>query len=100
MEVKDYSDTSTKVQVVDANGDISVKTIGELKDTDTIMDDIYVANQLVDAGYKKLEIVSQPSFSFSLESANFLFIEKFKPFIDQLLSLEKEKGSLFGAIIM
>lgn len=99
MEVKDYSDTSTKVQVVDANGDISVKTIGELKDTDTIMDDIYVANQLVDAGYKKLEIVSQPSFSFSLESANFLFIEKFKPFIDQLLSLEKEKGSLFGAII-
>lgn len=99
MEVKDYSDTSTKVQVVDADGNISVKTIGELEETDTIMDDIYVAEQLVDAGYEKLKTVSQPSFSFSLESANFLFIEKFQPFIDQLLSLEKNKGSLFGAVI-
>ena len=99
MEVKDYSDTSTKVQVIDADGNISIKTIGELKETDTIMDDIYVAEQLVDAGYEKLKTVSQPSFSFSLESANFLFIEKFKPFIDQLLSLEKNKGSLFGAVI-
>lgn len=99
MKIKDYSDTSTKVQVIDADGNISIKTIGELKETDTIMDDIYVAEQLVDAGYEKFETVSQPSFSFSLESANFLFIEKFQPFIDQLLSLEKNKGSLFGAVI-
>lgn len=99
MKVKDYSDTTTKVQVVDTNGDISVKTIGELKNTDTIMDDIYVIRQLTDSGYKKLETVSQPSFSFSLESANFLFIEKFQPFIDQLLSIEKNKGSLFGAVV-
>ena len=89
MEVKDYSDTSTKVQVIDADGNISIKTIGELKKTDTIMDDIYVAEQLVDAGYEKFKTVSEPSFSFSLESANFLFIEKFKPFIDQLLSLAR-----------
>ena len=99
MQTKDYSDNSTKVEVIQANGDMVVKTIGELKQDDTIMDDIYVAGQLVDAGYEKLKVVSQPSFSFEAESANFLFIEKFKPFIDQLISIEKDKGSLFGSIL-
>lgn len=99
METKDYSSSETKVQVIDSNGDISVKTVGELTQNDTIMDDIYVAGQLVDAGYEKLKVVSQPSFSFELESANFFFIEKFKPFIDQLIQIEKDSGSLFGCII-
>lgn len=99
MQTKDYSNTSTKVEVVQANGDMVIKTIEELSQDDVIMDDIYVANQLVDAGYEKLKVVSQPSFSFELDSANFLFIEKFKPFIDQLLSIEKNKGSLFGSIL-
>lgn len=99
METKDYSNSTTKVQVVDSQGNISVKSVGELTQTDTIMDDIYVAGQLVDAGYEKLKVVSQPSFSFELESANFLFIEKFKPYIDQLTQIEKDRGSLFGAII-
>lgn len=99
METKDYSSSETKVQVIDSKGDITVKTVGELTQSDTIMDDIYVAGQLVDAGYEKLEVVSQPSFSFELESANFLFIEKFKPFIDQLIKIEKDKGSLFGCIL-
>lgn len=99
METKDYSNSETKVQVVDSSGNMIVKTVGELTQSDTIMDDIYVAGQLVDAGYEKLEVVSQPSFSFELESTNFLFIEKFKPFIDQLIQIEKEKGSLFGCIL-
>lgn len=99
METKDYSSSETKVQVIDSNGDISVKKVGELTQNDTIMDDIYVAGQLVDAGYEKLKVVSQPSFSFELESANFFFIEKFKPFIDQLIQIEKDSGSLFGCII-
>lgn len=99
METKDYSNSETKVQVVDSSGNMIVKTVGELTQSDTIMDDIYVAGQLVDAGYEKLEVVSQPSFSFELESTNFLFVEKFKPFIDQLIQIEKEKGSLFGCIL-
>ena len=99
MQTKDYSDNSTKIQVVDSEGNMIVKTVGELKQDDTIMDDIYVAGQLVDAGYEKLKVVSQPSFSFEAESANFFFIEKFKPFIDQLTSIQKNKGSLFGCIL-
>lgn len=99
METKDYSSSETKVQVIDSSGDISVKKVGELTQNDTIMDDIYVAGQLVDAGYEKLKVVSQPSFSFELESANFFFIEKFKPFIDQLIQIEEDSGSLFGCII-
>lgn len=99
MKTKDYSNNSTKVEVIQENGDMVIKEIGELKQTDTIVDDIYVAGQLVDAGYEKLKVVSQPSFSFEAESANFLFIEKFKPFIDQLLSIEKNKGTLFGSIL-
>lgn len=99
METKDYSNSTTKVQVIDSQGNISVKSVGDLTQSDTIMDDIYVAGQLVDAGYEKLKVVSRPSFSFELESANFLFIEKFKPFIDQLMQIEKDNGSLFGAII-
>lgn len=99
MKTKDYSDSSTKVEVVTQTGNMVIKTIDELSQNDTIVDDIYVAGQLVDAGYEKLKVVSQPSFSFELESANFLFIEKFKPFINQLTSIEKSKGSLFGSII-
>lgn len=99
MQTKDYSNNSTKVEVIQANGDMVVKEIGELAQDDVIMDDIYVAGQLVDAGYEKLKVVSQPAFSFEADSANFLFIEKFKPFIKQLLSIEKNRGSLFGSIL-
>lgn len=99
MQTKDYSDNSTKIEVIEANGNMVVKTVGELKQDDIIMDDIYVAGQLVDAGYEKLKVVSQPTFSFEAESANFFFIEKFKPFIQQLLSIEEDKGSLFGSIL-
>nr|DAE24490.1 MAG TPA: tail protein [Siphoviridae sp. ctyvQ1] len=99
MQTKDYSKSSTKVEVVQADGQMVIKTIGDLKQDDVIMDDIYVAGQLVDAGYEKLKVVSRPNFSFEMESSNFLFIEKFKPFIDQLTNIEKNKGSLFGSIL-
>lgn len=89
MQTKDYSDNSTKVEVIKPNGDMVIKSVGELTQEDVIVDDIYVAGQLVDAGYEKLKVVSQPKFSFELDSTNFLFVEKFKPFITQLLSIEK-----------
>ena len=50
----------------------------------------YVAMQLLEAGYKKLDEVSVPSFTFSMTTMNFLFIEKFTNMISQLE---------FGAII-
>ena len=99
MQTKDYSNNSTKIEVVQADGSMVIKTVGELKQDDIIMDDIYVAGQLVDAGYEKLKVVSQPTFSFEAESSNFLFMETFKPFIEQLLSIEKNRGSLFGSIL-
>ncbi len=99
MQTKDYSDNSTKVEVIKPNGDMVIKSVGELTQEDVVVDDIYVAGQLVDAGYEKLKVVSQPKFSFELDSTNFLFVEKFKPFITQLLSIEKNNGSLFGSII-
>ena len=51
-----------------------------------------MSKQLLERGKKELKKLSQPSFTFSMELANFLFIEKFKPFIDEL-----KLGSLIHA---
>jgi len=50
--------------------------------------------ELLKYGKKELQKLSQPSFTFSMDTVNFLFIEKFKPFIDQL-----KLGSLIHAEI-
>ncbi len=43
-----------------------------------------MSHQLLKRGKKELKKLSQPSFTFSMDTVNFLFIEKFKPFINQL----------------
>lgn len=42
-----------------------------------------MALQLLGQTRKELETLSKPSFTFSMDVVNFLFLEKFKPFIDQ-----------------
>ncbi len=53
-----------------------------------------MSRQLLERGKKELKKLSQPSFTFSMDTVNFLFIEKFKPFINQL-----KLGSLIHAEI-
>lgn len=79
MNIADYSNGETYIETT--NG---IKQIKDLTDSDTIIDANYVAKQLFDAGYKKAEEVSVPSFSFSMNTANFFFIEKFKKFASQM----------------
>lgn len=92
MNVADYSNGDTYVETT--NG---IKQIKDLTDNDVIIDANYVAKQLLDAGYKKMETVCVPSFSFSLESVNFFFIEEFKKFAGQMdfgamISVELQDG--------
>ena len=51
-----------------------------------------MSKQLLERGKKEMKKLSQPSFTFSMELANFLFAEKFKPFINEL-----KLGSLIHA---
>ena len=51
-----------------------------------------MSKQLLERGKKEMKKLLQPSFTFSMELANFLFAEKFKPFIDEL-----KLGSLIQA---
>lgn len=92
MNIADYSDGETYVETT--NG---AKKIKDLTDSDVIIDANYVAKQLLDAGYKKVETASVPSFSFSLDSVNFFFIEEFKKFAGQMtfgamINVELEDG--------
>lgn len=92
MNIADYSNGDTYVETVDG-----VKKIKDLTANDTIIDANYVAKQLLDAGYKKIETASVPSFSFSLDSINFFFIEEFKKFAGQMtfgamINVELEDG--------
>lgn len=79
MNIADYSNGDTYVETT--NG---IKQIKDLTEDDIIIDANYVAKQLFDAGYKKAEEVSVPSFSFSMDTANFFFIEKFKKFASKM----------------
>ena len=53
-----------------------------------------MAKQLLERTRKELKRLSQPSFNFSMDVVNFLFIEKFKPFINEI-----KLGSLIHAEI-
>lgn len=85
------SDVDSETYVITTSG---TKKIKDLLDTDVVIDEQYIANQLLEQGRKVLKTVSQPSFSFELEAANFLFMEKFEPFIKQI-----ELGSLINVEI-
>lgn len=85
------SDISDDTLVLTTTG---TKKFGDLLPTDVLIDEQYIANQLLEQGREVLKKVSQPSFTFSLESTNFLFVEKFLPFIKQL-----ELGSVINVEI-
>lgn len=79
MKITDYSDSDTWVETT--NG---VKQIKDLEEDDEIIDETYICLQLLDAGYSKFDEISQPSFSFTANTVNFLFSEQFKNFAHEL----------------
>ena len=80
-QIRTPADADGDTLVITTNG---TKKIKDLTNEDIVIDAQYIENQLLEQGKKVLETISQPSFTFSLDSANFLFIEKFKPFIEQI----------------
>ena len=81
------------------------KKFKDLLPTDVLIDEQYIANQLLEQGKEVLETVSKPSFTFSLDAANFLFIEKFLPFIQQIdlgsvINVEIEDGNWAYPIVL
>lgn len=74
------------------------KKFGDLLPTDILIDEQYIANQLLEQGREVIKTVSQPSFQFTVDSTNFLFSEKFLPFIKQIelgciINIEIEEGN-------
>lgn len=74
------------------------KKFGDLLPTDILIDEQYIANQLLEQGKEIIKTVSQPSFQFTVDSTNFLFSEKFLPFIKQIelgciINIEIEEGN-------
>lgn len=74
------------------------KKFGDLLPTDILIDEQYIANQLLEQGKEVIKTVSQPSFQFTVDSTNFLFSEKFLPFIKQIelgciINIEIEEGN-------
>ena len=62
-------------------------------------------SSLYDQAIDVLAKISQPRYEFTVESANFIFTEVFKPFIDQLVlgavvTLELEDGSLSYPVLL
>lgn len=80
------SDIDSETNVLTTTG---VKKFKDMLPTDILIDEEYIANQLLEQGREVAKRVSQPSFTFSLSTTNFLFVEKFLPFIKQI-----ELGSL------
>lgn len=96
------SDLSNDTLVLTTTG---TKKFGDLLDTDVLIDEQYIANQLLEQGIETAKTLSQPSFTFSLDTTNFLFIEKFKPFIDQIelgctVAVEIEEGNWAYPILL
>lgn len=96
------SDLSKDTLVLTTTG---TKKFGDLLDTDVLIDEQYIANQLLEQGIETAKTLSQPSFTFSLDTTNFLFIEKFKPFIDQIelgctVAVEIEEGNWAYPILL
>ena len=79
MKITDYSNGDTWVETT--NG---VKQIKDLEPSDTIIDETYIALQLLDAGYSKFDEIYEPSFTFTANSVNFLFSQQFENFAHEL----------------
>lgn len=96
------SDISSDTIVLTTTG---TKKFGDLLPTDVLIDEQYIANQLLEQGREVLKTVSQPSFTFSLDTTNFLFVEKFEPFIKQIglgsiINVEIEEGNWAYPILL
>ena len=96
------SDLNNDTLVLTTTG---TKKFGDLLDTDVLIDEQYIANQLLEQGIETAKTLSQPSFTFSLDTTNFLFVEKFKPFIDQIelgctVAVEIEEGNWAYPILL
>lgn len=79
MKITDCSNGDTWVETT--NG---VKQIKDLEPSDTIIDETYIALQLLDAGYSKFDEIYEPSFTFTANSVNFLFSQQFENFAHEL----------------
>ena len=96
------SDISGDTLVLTTTG---TKKFKDLLPTDVLIDEQYIANQLLEQGKQVLKTVSQPSFTFSLDTTNFLFVEKFEPFIKQIdlgsiINVEIEEGNWAYPILL
>lgn len=92
MKITDYSNGDTWVETTGG-----VKQIKDLVPSDTIIDETYIALQLLDAGYSKFDEIYEPSFTFTANSVNFLFAQQFENFAHELnfgsiLNVELEDG--------
>lgn len=56
----------------------------EITDSMTNVEIMELTQQLYEAGLEQLKQVSQPCYTFSMNTVNFLFIKKFLPFIQQV----------------
>lgn len=93
-----FSNNFTKEQILELDNFIFEASYTNsnfvVTDKMTIVEVQDMSRQLLERGKKELKKLSQPSFTFSMDTVNFLFIEKFKPFINQL-----KLGSLVHAEI-
>lgn len=82
------SNNFTQSQLNELDSHTIVKTYQEdtfiITDSMTEEEKIEVAEELFEYGKTILSRISQPSYSFSVESSNFIFLEEFKSFTEQL----------------
>lgn len=100
-EIKNVTDELTAInnEVSFANNftEAQLSQLDRLIDEDSYVNDTYeitdsmsnveimeLTQQLYEAGLEQLKQVSQPNFTFSMNTVNFLFIKKFLPFIQQI----------------
>lgn len=81
------------------------KKIGDLLPNDIIIDAYYIANQLFDQAKEIAKKVAQPSYEFTLDAENFLFIEKYLPFTQQVelgyqVNIEVKEGEWVYPVIL
>ena len=80
-DMKTPADLNENSYVLTTTG---LKQVKDLLDTDVLIDEQYIANQLLEQGQKIAKQLAQPSFQFTLDTTNFLFQERFLPFIQEL----------------
>ena len=75
------------------------------KDSTTMAERIELARELLVAGQKELEKVSQPTFTLSADAVAFIKMLEFKPFTDELalgrkVTVEKDEDTIYYPALM